>query len=250
MRKPTGRHVSPERRVPAAGPGQPPHPAGPGQPPRHRRLSAVSKWSALAVLGCGLLGTGIGACGLAQAREHPGHPAVTPSGPPPFVAIPKGKGAPVPTPTDAEAVARPVSLIIPVIGVKTTLTRLGLTTDHELQVPSSTSVAGWYTGSPRPGAVGSAIIAGHIDSRSGPGVFYRLHTMKIGEKIYVRRADHSLAIFRVTAIRTYLKAQFPAQGVYGPAPVPQLKLITCGGAFDAVTGHYLSNVIVFATLIH
>ena len=244
MSNPTGRHVSPERRVPA-GPGQRTRPAG---PPRHRRLKTVSKWSAIAVLGCGLLGTGIGACGLAAAREHPGHPAVTPSGPPPFVAIPQGKGAPVPKPA-SDHVARPVTLIIPVIGVRTRLIHLGLTRNHELQVPSSTQVAGWYTSSPRPGSIGSAIIAGHIDSRSGPGVFYRLHTMRIGQKIYIRRADHSLAVFRVTALRSYLKSQFPAQGVYGPAPTPQLKLITCGGAFDAATGHYLSNVIVFATLI-
>jgi len=228
-----------------AGPGERPRPPG---LPRHRRLKTVSKWSAIAVLGCGLLGTGIGACGLAAAREHPGHPAVTPSGPPSFVAIPTGKGAPVPRPA-SDHVARPVALIIPVIGVKTRLIHLGLTSNHELQVPSSTQVAGWYTSSPRPGSIGSAIIAGHIDSRSGPGVFYRLHTMRIGQKIYIRRADHSLAVFRVTALRTYLKSRFPTQGIYGPAPTPQLKLITCGGAFDAATGHYLSNVIVFATLI-
>jgi len=244
MSEPTGRHASPGRRGPA-GPGERPRPPG---LPRHRRLKTVSKWSAIAVLGCGLLGTGIGACGLAAAREHPGRPPVTPSGPPPFVAIPKGQGAPVPRPA-RDRVARPVTLIIPVIGVKTRLIHLGLTRDHELQVPSSTLVAGWYTSSPRPGSIGSAIIAGHIDSRSGPGVFYRLHTMRIGQKIYIRRADHSLAIFRVTALRTYLKSQFPTQGIYGPAPTPQLKLITCGGAFDAATGHYLSNVIVFATLI-
>jgi sortase (surface protein transpeptidase) len=244
MSKPTGRHESPERRVPP-GPGEPPRPGG---PPRHRRLKTVSKWSAIAVLGCGLLGTGIGACGLAEASKHPGHPAVTPGGPPSFVAIPKGKGAAVPKPS-SDNVARPVSLIIPVIGVKTSLIHLGLTKSHELQVPSSTRVAGWYTSSPRPGSIGSAIIAGHIDSRNGPGVFYRLHTMKIGEKVWVRRADGSIAIFRVTAIHSYLKAQFPAQGIYGPAPTPQLTLITCGGAFDPATGHYLSNVIVFATMI-
>jgi hypothetical protein len=236
--------VSSDGRVPA-GPGERARPPG---PPRHRRLRVISKWSAIAVLSCGLLGTGIGACGLAQASKHPGHPAITPSGSPPFVAIPKGKGAAVPQPA-SDHVAKPVTLIIPVIGVKTTLIHLGLTADNELQVPTSTQVAGWYTSSPRPGSIGSAIIAGHIDSRSGPGIFYRLHTMKVGEKIYVRRADHSLAIFRVTALHEYLKSKFPTQGIYGPAPTPELKLITCGGAFDVATGHYLSNVIVFASLI-
>ena len=71
-------------------------------------------------------------------------------------------------------VARPTALDIPAIGVRTRLVRLGLTASGALQVPASAAVAGWYTGSPRPGAIGSAIIAGHIDSYRGPGVFFRL----------------------------------------------------------------------------
>ncbi len=116
-------------------------------------------------------------------------------------------------------------------------------------MPASTSTAGWYTFSPRPGAIGSSIIAGHIDSRTGPGVFYRLRFMAQGARVYVKRTDGSLAVFRVTAKHLYPKAHFPTADVYGPAPTPQLRLITCGGTFDPATGHYLSNVIVFATLI-
>ena len=74
--------------------------------------------------------------------------------------------------------------------------------------------------------------------------------MHSGELIYVRRGDGSLAVFRVTAVHTYLKAAFPTNAVYGAVPNAQLRLITCGGTFDFSTGHYLSNVIVFATLRH
>lgn len=144
-------------------------------------------------------------------------------------------------------VASPVSLTIPLIGVKTNLITLGLQSDGALQVPSTTSVAGWYTGSPRPGAIGSAVIVGHIDSTSGPGVFYRLSELRRGNQVYVRRADGTMVLFRVTAVQTYLKNDFPTQTVYGPTPDAELRLITCGGTFDYTTGHYLSDIVVYAT---
>ena len=160
-----------------------------------------------------------------------------PTGP---IVAPPQSAAPTP-------VAAPVSLTIPLIGVQTQLITLGLTSTGALQVPSTTSVAGWYTGSPRPGAIGPAIIVGHIDSFTGPGVFYRLSELKAGDRVYVKRADGTLVEFRVTSVQTYLKDQFPTEDVYGPVPDPELRLITCGGAFDAATGHYLSNIVVYAT---
>lgn len=164
-------------------------------------------------------------------------------------ALPAPTGPIVAPPQSAAAapVASPVSLTIPLIGVKTSLITLGLQSDGALQVPSTTSVAGWYTGSPRPGAIGSAIIVGHIDSVSGPGVFYRLSELRRGNQVYVRRADGTMVLFRVTEIQTYPKNQFPTQTVYGPTPDAELRLITCGGAFDSATGHYLSNIVVYAT---
>ena len=143
--------------------------------------------------------------------------------------------------------ARPVSLTIPLIGVKTQLVKLGLTADGALQVPSSTTVAGWYIGAPRPGDIGSAVIVGHVDSLTGPGVFYRLSELRPGNRIFVLRADGTTVAFRVTAVRAYQKDAFPTHDVYGSVPDAELRLITCGGDFDAATGHYLSNVVVYAT---
>jgi sortase (surface protein transpeptidase) len=164
-------------------------------------------------------------------------------------ALPAPTGPIVAPPQSAvpRPVAAPVSLTIPLIGVQTQLITLGLTSAGALQVPSTTAVAGWYTGSPRPGAIGSSIIVGHIDSFSGPGVFFRLHELTAGDKVYVRRADGTLVEFRVTLVQKYLKDHFPTEDVYGPVPDPELRLITCGGAFDRATGHYLSNIVVYAT---
>jgi sortase (surface protein transpeptidase) len=165
------------------------------------------------------------------------------------VPAPDGPAARVPWPGSRHPVARPVRLIVPAIGVRTDLIRLGLTTAGTLQVPDSTSVAGWYDRSPRPGQPGAAIIAGHIDSLAGPAVFFRLASLRPGNRAYVRRADGTLAVFRVTAVRSYLKSRFPTAAVYGPAPGPQLRLITCGGTFDHATGSYLSNVVVYAVQV-
>jgi len=153
-------------------------------------------------------------------------------------------------PVTAARVARPVYLSIPAIGLHTHLIRLGLTAQGTLQVPVSTSVAGWYTAGPRPGQPGPAVIAGHIDSTRGPGVFFRLRLLRPGDRVYIRRADGTLAVFGVYAEQSYAKDRFPTQRVYGPAPGPELRLITCGGTFDPATGSYLSNIIVYATQIH
>jgi hypothetical protein len=166
-------------------------------------------------------------------------------------ALPVPTGPIVAPPQSAVVkVASPVSLTIPLIGVKTNLITLGLAVGGSMQVPVSTSVAGWYTGSPRPGAVGSSIIVGHVDGRvdstEARGVFFRLNTLKAGDDVFVKRADGTTAEFRVTEVQTYLKDHFPTQTVYGPTPDAELRLITCGGAFDSVTRHYLSNIVVYA----
>jgi LPXTG-site transpeptidase (sortase) family protein len=165
-------------------------------------------------------------------------------------ALPAPTGPIVAPPQSAVAqVASPVSLTIPLIGVKTNLITLGLAAGGSMQVPSSTTVAGWYTGSPRPGAIGSSVIVGHVDNKTGPGVFYRLSQLKSGDDVFVKRADGTTAKFRVSEIQRYPKDKFPTETVYGPTPDAELRLITCGGGFDPATHHYLSNVVVYATQV-
>jgi hypothetical protein len=145
----------------------------------------------------------------------------------------------------------PVSVAIPAIGVRSRLLSLGLNQDGTIQVPSlvtSADEAAWYKYSATPGQPGTAVIEGHVDSYSGPAVFFRLGALRPGNRIEVTLADGVTAVFRVTGVRQYAKDEFPAKIVYGQAGYPALRLITCGGDFDPATGHYLSSVVVFASL--
>jgi sortase (surface protein transpeptidase) len=145
--------------------------------------------------------------------------------------------------------ALPVRLEIPGIGVSTALEQLGRARDRTVEVPSDWDVAGWYAGGPRPGDPGSAVVLGHVDSRTGPAVFYRLGELRPGDRVEIVRADGSRVVFRVDRTEVYPKTRFPTADVYYPTLTPMLRLVTCGGPFDRATGHYRDNLIVFATLV-
>jgi sortase (surface protein transpeptidase) len=140
----------------------------------------------------------------------------------------------------------PSRLAIPSIGVRTKVIRLGLNPDRTLEVPTDYSVAGWYALGPKPGETGAAVIVGHVDSKKGPAVFYRLGEVAPGDLLRVASPIRDALRFRVYAVREYPKAAFPTALVYRQTAKPELRLITCGGPFDTATGHYLDNVVVFA----
>ena len=145
----------------------------------------------------------------------------------------------------------PVSVKIPAIGVDSKLLHLGLNSDGTIQVPSletSADMAAWYKYSATPGQIGSSVIEGHVDSYQGAAVFFRLGALRPGDTVNVTLADGTTAIFRVTGVREYVKTRFPAKAIYGATDFAALRLITCGGAFDYATGHYLSSTVVFASL--
>ena len=143
----------------------------------------------------------------------------------------------------------PVRLEIPAIGVSSSLVRLGLNPDGTMQVPGDFQVAGWFTGAPQPGQLGPAVIAGHVDSRTGPAVFYRLRELHPGDEVRVVRADHRVVRFRVDALASYPKQALPDDAVYGATTTPALRLITCAGSFDRSRRSYRDNLVVSATRV-
>ena len=171
----------------------------------------------------------------------------TPSkSPRPSDATPAARSSPLP-------LSKPVSIDIPVIRVHSTLQYLGLTAQRTLQVPAPGphyNEAAWYKYSPTPGSLGPAVILGHVDSAAqGPSVFFNLGDLRPGDNVLVTRADGLVAVFRVDGVRRYPKNQFPTLLVYGNTDHAALRLITCGGAFDYATGHYVDNIVVFASLV-
>lgn len=125
---------------------------------------------------------------------------------------------------------------------------LGLNPDRTVEVPTNYQQPGWYRLGPTPGQVGSAVILGHVDDFKGPAAFFRLRLLKVGDKVEVGLANGMVAHFKVTKMATYLKAEFPARLVYTSHGYSGLQLVTCGGAFDTRTGHYLSNVVAYTRL--
>jgi sortase (surface protein transpeptidase) len=148
-----------------------------------------------------------------------------------------------------ETVAAPVRIRIPQLGVDSKLVNLGLNSDGTVQVPKSTAVAGWYDKGVRPGAAGPAVILGHVDSKSRPGIFIKLSQVKIGTLVRIDRADGSFAMFRISKLEKVPKVDFPTDLVYAPTLDPTLRLVTCGGKFDRPKGSYRDNVIAFADLV-
>jgi hypothetical protein len=224
----------------------------------------------LAALGAALLVTAAlsqqhapappGDLGTIPAAQSPTRTSPSSADPPARTLWALGRSAGLPQPgagavtasTPALPRSRPVTLTIPAIGVQATVIKLGLNPDRTLQVPPLTPAGvketGWYDRGPAPGQAGPAVIAGHVDSYQGPGAFYRLGALRPGNQINITAADGTTAVFTVNAVDQYTKTSFPARQVYGPVTYPGLRLITCGGQFDDQTRHYLSNIVIYATL--
>jgi sortase (surface protein transpeptidase) len=143
----------------------------------------------------------------------------------------------------------PTRLLVPAIGLSAPITPLGLNPDGTLEIPTSFHTTGWFKPGPEPGERGAAVIAGHFDAVSGPGVFFRLRALRRGDVITVVVKGGSLVRFVITGTKAVPKTRFPTRLVYRRTTQPTLRLITCDGAFDSATGHYVDNYIVFAKLL-
>src|ERR1700738_3698171 len=213
--------------------------------PGDRRRPSRRWWVAAVVLL--LVATGCLAVGLRGHQDPLVGPAV-PQLAPPFAA---SGTAPAPSGVVGPVVARsvPVTLRIPAIGVAVPVSALGLNPDGTVQVPANFQEPGWYRLGPSPGQVGSAVILGHVDSYQGPAVFFRLRSLRAGDRVEVSLADGVTAQFVVDAVAMYPKKQFPARRVYGSHGYSALQLVTYGGAFDTSTRSYLSNVVFYTSLV-
>ncbi|BDM74020.1 class F sortase (plasmid) [Streptomyces nigrescens] len=166
----------------------------------------------------------------------------------------------LPRQPDAEAGSRPgpsplpesepLRVRIPRTGVDAPLMRLGLDRDRRLDVPPPTdrNLAGWYKDGVTPGDTGTALITGHVDTKTGPAVFYSLGALKQGDTIRVVRKDGRTAVFTVYAVEVFSGTDFPDEKVYGASARPELRVLTCGGGYDRARHEYLGNVVVFARM--
>jgi sortase (surface protein transpeptidase) len=113
-----------------------------------------------------------------------------------------------------------------------------------MKMPAPT-LAGWYRLGPAPGALGPAVLAGHVDTYKGPAVFYRLTGIRRGDEVHVVRTDGSRANFIISKVTIVKKTTFPSNAVFGPTDNADIRLITCTGTFDTQTRNYLDSLIAW-----
>ncbi|MBD8504978.1 class F sortase [Hoyosella sp. G463] len=202
-----------------------------------RRLAAVLATSSILVTGCGA--------------------ATDDSAPPPGPAVSQSVAAAPPANLDSvrefqsvreqRDTAPPARITIPALGIDAPLSYTGLNPDNTLAVPEFGDIS-WYDEGATPGNPGPAGILGHVDSRSGPDVFYRLHELRPGDTVTITTTGGEQLVFTITGIEQHAKALFPTEEVWLPTPEPELRLITCGGEFDQGADSYRDNIIAFAEL--
>lgn len=187
--------------------------------------------------------------GLAAVAVVSGTVAVL-AGAPPEAAVAGSPPAPVvrAAPAASSSAPAPVSVTVPSVGLSSSLVPIGVDATGALVPPADFGQAGWFDAGVAPGQVGPAVLAGHVDSRSGPAVFYRLEDIAVGAQVLVDRADGSTLTFTVIRVAEYPKSAFATDEVYGPTVDAQLRLITCGGEFDRSRRSYVDNVVVYASL--
>ena len=147
---------------------------------------------------------------------------------------------------DLPSSVEPERIVIPTIGVDADVIDLGLSPNGEVEVPSDFDQAGWFDETPRPGRVGVSVITGHVDSRSGPAVFFRLAELATGDRIEVHGTDGEVVEFEMREASQHAKSEFPVEDVFRSSDRPELILVTCGGVFDEQERSYRDNIIVTA----
>ncbi|MEV8372108.1 class F sortase [Kribbella sp. NPDC056861] len=208
-----------------------------------RPTTVLAVLALLVVTGCGAQTPDAGAPAATEATA-----SATPSVAASAQAAPRPIPVPQLQPVNVPAARKPTRVLIPAIKVDAGLELLGIGAGRTIDVPKDPALAGWLQAGPAPGDPGPAVLAGHVDSKDGPAVFYRLSELKAGEIITVKRGDGTAVAFHVDSVEQFSKTAFPTARVYGPTPVPSLRLITCAGTYDKASG-YRDNIVVFASRV-
>ena len=181
-------------------------------------------------------------------------PPVIVKGPDPLAPTPVADGVlarllagEAPAPAPVRAGTQPVELVLPARDLRAPVVAVTTGPEGALVLPEPPSTVGWWSPSALPGgAVGTTVLAGHVDSLAGGlGALAVLRHVAEGEEIVLLGADGRSVGYRVSTRRQYAKAELPPE-VFAAGGPPRLVLITCGGAFDRRTRHYSDNVVVFA----
>ncbi len=141
-------------------------------------------------------------------------------------------------------------LLIPAIGVNAPIESVGVQANGAMDTPrqSPWSDVGLYTGGPRQGDRGSAVIAGHLDRPGGnPAVFWRLRELHVGDEVQFVNAQGQILLFHVTHIEAYPVQDAPVQAIFGNTTGRFLNLTTCAGDWIPTQHQRAMRLVVYTS---
>jgi LPXTG-site transpeptidase (sortase) family protein len=149
--------------------------------------------------------------------------------------------------TSTEAIpGLPMRLKIPRINVDAAVEDVGLTPGGAMDVPKGPSDVAWFDLGPRPGEVGSAVIAGHEGWKDNiAAVFDDLYKLRAGDELSVEDAEGTTTTFVVRNVRIYDQNADAADVFDSSDGKAHLNLVTCEGVWNAAQKSYSNRFVVF-----
>lgn len=142
----------------------------------------------------------------------------------------------------------PSRLQIPAINVDASVAPSGLLENGDMDVPNDVISTGWFENGYMPGEPGNSVIAGHVDGKNGPAVFYDIGQLKKGDEVVVTSEDGEKLIFIVERLEVYPFDDSPLREIFGFSNGSHLNLITCTGEFNKDGDFYEDRLVVYTTL--
>lgn len=143
----------------------------------------------------------------------------------------------------------PQVIEIPSLNVKATIEEVGRLDNGQMGVPQDPDQAGWFSPGTKPGGRGSAVIAGHVDSKTGPAVFYELDKMEIGDEVLIHGEDGEIVRFAVVKKVAYPRTDAPVDTIFGFTYGSGLNLITCTGSWNRKAKTHDDRLVVYTELV-
>ncbi len=149
---------------------------------------------------------------------------------------------------DTEEGIIPVKVEIPSIEVTASIEQVGMLENGQMGVPSNINDVGWFEPGFKPGTKGNAVLAGHVDSKTGPAIFFYLKKLSKGDEIILTAKDGEELTFVVSGKESYPYTDSPIEKIFGPTDSRKLNLITCTGTFNRSKGTHEERLVVSTEL--
>jgi len=173
---------------------------------------------------------------------------------PNHVSTPEPSTSSLPLPTAESDTKQALAFIpnrlhIPSIKLDAPVVPVGILDNGQMDVPQSSDIVGILAPSIMPGEPGTAIMSGHVDSKTGPAIFYPLKKLKPGDPVLISNEDGQYLVFQVTSIESYITSEAPLDKIFDDTDQSLLNLITCTGKYNRKLGTHEKRLVVYTRLM-